>query len=69
MTQSEAFTVALKLAITAPTKDAFDRAVELAVEISDGMTDHDVEMCKFAVEACVEYEARHGTETPTSKLN
>ncbi len=69
MKQNEALTIALKLAVTAPTEDAFDRAVELAVAISDGMTDHDVEMCKFAAEACIEYEARYGTEIPTSKLN
>lgn len=69
MTQNEILTIALKLAVTAPTEDAFKQAVELAVEISEGMTDHDVEICKFAAEACIEYEARYGTEMPTSKLN
>jgi len=69
MTQNEALTIALKLAVTAPTEDAFEGAIELAAEISEGMTDHDVEMCKFAAEACIEYEARHGTEIPASKLN
>jgi len=45
-TQQDALTLALKLAITAPTKHALDRVTELAQELTHGMSEFEIARCK-----------------------
>ena len=60
MTRTEALTLALKLAVQAPTQQQSDAALAHARDIAVGMDDHDVDLCKKAAEAAIEYERQHG---------
>ena len=60
MTRTEALTLALKLAVQAPTKAQSDAALAHARDIAVGMYDHDVDLCKKAAQAAIEYERQHG---------
>jgi len=55
MTQTEALTRALVLAICAPTDAKAQQAVQLAQQIAHGLSADDVEQCK--TDALVEVEA------------
>ena len=46
MTQSEALTQALFLAITAPTDKKANQAVKLAEQLTIGLAEHEAELCK-----------------------
>ena len=46
MTEKEALTLALKLAIAAPSEEKATKAVEMADSIARGMTAADVDNCK-----------------------
>jgi hypothetical protein len=46
MTQIEALTQALFLAITAPTDKKADKAIKLAEKLSNGLTEYEVQLCK-----------------------
>jgi hypothetical protein len=46
MTQNEALTKALFLAITAPTDKKANHAIKLANELSIGLTEYEIELCK-----------------------
>jgi hypothetical protein len=46
MTQIEALTQALFLAITAPTDKKANQAVKLAEQLTIGLVEHEVELCK-----------------------
>jgi hypothetical protein len=60
MTRTEALTLALKLAVQAPTQQQSDEALAHARDIAVGMDDHDVDLCKKAAQAAIEYERQHG---------
>ena len=60
MTRTEAHTLALKLAVQAPTQQQSDEALAHARDIAVGMDDHDVDLCKKAAQAAIEYERQHG---------
>ena len=62
MTRTEALTLALKLAVQAPTQDKSDAALQHAKSIAFGMSERDVDICKKAAEAAIEYERQYGTE-------
>ena len=62
MTRTEALTLALKLAVQAPTQDKSDAALQQAKSIAFGMSEHDVDMCKKAAEAAIEYERQYGAD-------
>ena len=47
MTQLQALTQCLVLAITAPTDEQSEKANELAQQIAQGLTDLQVEQCKY----------------------
>ena len=55
-TSEQALTLALKLAIQAPTDDQHQRAVDMATSIAHGMSPDTVKICKLAALAAVEYE-------------
>ena len=55
-TAEQALTLALKLAIQAPTDDQHQRAVDMATSIAHGMSPDIVKICKMAAMAAVEYE-------------
>ena len=55
-TSEQALTLALKLAIQAPTDDQHQRAVDMATSIAHGMSPDTVKICKMAAMAAVEYE-------------
>ena len=59
MTRTVALTLALKLAITAPTEEKSRDALGHAKDIATSMSSEDVEHCKMAAEAMVEYEAQY----------
>jgi hypothetical protein len=46
MSQIEALTQALFLAITAPTNKKANQAVKLAEQLTIGLAEHEVELCK-----------------------
>ena len=46
MTQTQAFTEALILAIIAPTDDQSKRAVQLAIDLSKGLSAEIISQCK-----------------------
>ena len=46
MTQTQAFTEALILAIVAPSDEQSKRAVKLAIELSTGLSASDIDQCK-----------------------
>jgi len=52
----QALTLALKLAIQAPTEAKARECVAIAQSIAQGMTLKQVEICKAAAECAVEYE-------------
>ena len=60
MTRTEALTLALKLAVQAPTQQQSDEALAHARDIAVGMDDHDVDLCKKAAQSAIEYERQHG---------
>ena len=62
MTRMEALTLALKLAVQAPTKQQSDEALEHAMGIAVAMGDREVELCKKAAKAAIEYDRQHGEE-------
>jgi hypothetical protein len=62
MTRTEALTLALKLAVQAPTQDKSDAALEEARCIAAAMPSRDVDICKQAAEAAIEYERQYGAE-------
>lgn len=55
-TAEQALTLALNLAIQAPTDDQHQRAVDMATSIAHGMSPDTVRICKMAAMAAVEYE-------------
>ena len=57
MTKSDALTLALKLAIQAPSESQTRDCVYMAEQIAATMTLKEVEICKAAAECAVEYEA------------
>lgn len=59
MTNTEALTLALKLAIQAPTEENSQEALEYAKNIAASMSSKDVELCKMTAQAAVEYEAQY----------
>ena len=62
MTRTEALTLALKLAVQAPTQDKSDAALAEARCIAAAMSGRDVDICKRAAEAAIEYERQYGAE-------
>ena len=60
MTRNDALTLALKLAVQAPTQQQSDAALAHARDIAVGMASEDVDLCKKAAEAAIEYERQHG---------
>ena len=46
MSQIEALTQALFLAITAPTDKKANQAIKLANDLANGLAEHEVELCK-----------------------
>lgn len=60
MTRSEALTLALKLAVQAPTQQQSDEALAHARDIAVGMASKDVDLCKKAAEAAIEYDRQFG---------
>ena len=54
MTQIDALTQCLVLAITAPTDEKAEKAEQLAQEIAQGLTDLQVEQCKADALDCLE---------------
>ena len=62
MTRTEALTLALKLAVQAPTQAKSDAALAQAKSIAFGMSGRDVDICKKAAEAAIEYERQYGAE-------
>ena len=59
MTKSEALTLALKLAIQAPSESQARDCVYMAEQIAATMTPKQVEICKAAAECAVQYEAEY----------
>ena len=59
MKNTEALTLALKLAIQAPTEQKSQDALDHAKDIAAGMSSKDVEHCKMAAQVAVEYEAQY----------
>lgn len=59
MTNTEALTLALKLAIQAPTEENSQEALEYAKNIAASMSSKDVEHCKMAAQVAVEYEEQY----------
>ena len=59
MTKSDALTLALKLAIQAPSESQARDCVCMAEQIAATMTPKQVEICKAAAECAVQYEAEH----------
>ena len=62
MTRTEALTLALKLAVQAPTQAKSDAALTHAKSIAFGMSDRDVNISKKAAEAAIDYERQYGAE-------
>lgn len=60
MTRTEALTLALKLAVQAPSQEKSDMALARAKDIALGMSSHDVDIAKKAAECAIEYERKHG---------
>jgi len=60
MTRTEALTMALKLAVQAPTQQQSDEALAHAREIAVGMDYHCVEYCKKAARTLIEHEREYG---------
>lgn len=58
----DALTLALVLAVTAPSDEQSKEATELAKGFASGMTEKQVEICKMAAEVAIEYEKRYGKE-------
>jgi len=56
MNQTEQLTIALVMALTAPTDAQAKRASDLAEEISAGLTAEQVNHCKYAALAVIEFE-------------
>ena len=59
MTNTEALTLALKLAIQASTEENSQEALEYAKNIAASMSSKDVEHCKMAAQVAVEYEEQY----------
>lgn len=55
-TNEQALTLALKLAIQAPTDQQADDCIKIAEKIAARMTLKEVNICKMAAQAAVEYE-------------
>jgi hypothetical protein len=55
-TSEQALTLALKLAIQAPTDEQHKLATDMAISIAHGMSPDTVRICKLAAMAAVEYE-------------
>jgi hypothetical protein len=62
MTRTEALTLALKLAVQAPTQDKSDAALKEARCIAAGMRDSDVADAKKAAAMAIERERQYGAE-------
>lgn len=60
MTNTEALTLALKLAIQAPTEKKSQAALCRAKDIAMSMSSRAVEHCKMAAQAAIEYERQYG---------
>lgn len=60
MNRNDALTLALKLAVQAPTKAQSDEALAHARDIAVGMDDRDVSLCKKAAAVAIHYERQHG---------
>ena len=59
-TRTEALTLALKLAVQAPTQQQSDEALAHARDIAVGMDDRDVSLCKKAAAVAIHYERKFG---------
>jgi len=62
MTKTEALTLALKLAILAPTQAETDLALSTAIHLAAAMSDSDVADAKKAAKMAIERERQHGAE-------
>ena len=62
MTRTEALTLALKLAVQAPTQAKSDAALAEARCIAAAMSDSDVAEAKKAATMAIERERQHGAE-------
>lgn len=54
--KSDALTLALKLAIQAPTDSKAEECIRLAQDIASTMTPEQVNVCKMAAQCAVQYE-------------
>ena len=59
MTKSDALTLALKLAIQAPSESQAQDCVYMAEQIAATMTPKQVEICKAAAQCAVQYETEY----------
>tara|TARA_R110002020_G_scaffold469112_1_gene693862 strand:+ start:42 stop:239 length:198 start_codon:yes stop_codon:yes gene_type:complete len=57
--KEDALTLALKLAITAPSEKQSSECIEYAEIIAATMTPKEVKICKMAAECLVEYERQY----------
>ena len=60
MKRTEALTLALKLAVQAPTQQQSDEALAHARDIAVGMDDRDVLLCKKTAAVAIHYERQFG---------
>ena len=59
MTNAQAYTEALMLAIVAPDEEKSLRAIELAQRAATALSEHDRDLCQKGVETCMEYLRRY----------
>tara|TARA_R110001592_G_scaffold352845_2_gene651098 strand:- start:4629 stop:4829 length:201 start_codon:yes stop_codon:yes gene_type:complete len=59
-TRTEALTLALKLAVQAPSQAQSDEALAHARDIAVGMDDRDVALCKKTAAVAIHYERQFG---------
>tara|TARA_R100000781_G_scaffold7578_1_gene7275 strand:+ start:698 stop:880 length:183 start_codon:yes stop_codon:yes gene_type:complete len=55
MTNAQAYTEALMLAIVAPTDDDSQMAMQLAQRAATAVSEHDQNLCRIGIETCMEY--------------
>ena len=55
MTNAQAYTEALMLAIVAPDEDKSQRALKLAQRAATALSEHDRDLCQKGIETCMEY--------------
>ena len=59
MTNAQAYTEALMLAIMAPDEDKSQMALELAQRAATTLSEHERDLCRKGVETCMEYLRRY----------